>query len=749
MKNKKTKLIKWHSLIIIALVAVIGFSIAACNSDIDNEPDPIVVKPDDGGVNPNDGGTNPDDIVPGPIAGGIESSEYPGLFYIEENGAITITRYSLDGDAEGRITIPSVIDGKPVTCIGQSAFRDCANLTSITIPDSVTSIGEWAFHNCTSLTSVIIPESVTNIGDCAFHNCTSLTEITIEGDAISDYSISGLFYGCTGITNLNIGKNVTNISERRISHVISEGSISHVIFESCAGLTTVNVDPANTLYSSVDGVVFNKDKTVLIRWPRGKTGAFTMPENVTDINTGAFYYCTGPISINIGSGVTNYSFIRDLISSAYYTVLTAINIDPDNTLYSSVDGVVFNKDKTELCICPRGKTGAFTMPNSVTNIWDAAFYGCTSLTGITIGNSVPSIGRSAFRDCSGLTEITIPNSVTSIDHEAFSGCTSLASITIGNGVTYFLNDVFDGCTSLTTVNIGSGVTSISNSNFKDSTRLTDINVDAANPYLKSINGVVYRIKDDILDVNYIYLYPQGRTGAFVIPDGVTEIWGAFQNCTGLTQVTIPHSVTRIGNAAFYGCSSLTSVTIPPSVTNIGDVAFYGCSSLNSVTIPHSVTKIGGECFSDCVNLTKVTLVGTISEANFGYSAHYPFYGDLRSKFYATDAANGTPGTYTTTAPVNENSTWNKVNVNITISNVQGLYDLNGNDNVFFTHNTVGLNWTDHLSGSSSWTWLNEYASVSFTINPIVEGLSSQSYSFSFFSEDVLNGPEDTYWYRRY
>jgi len=183
----------------------------------------------------------------------------------------------------------------------------------------------------------------------------------------------------------------------------------------------------------------------------------------------------------------------------------------------------------------------------VTSIYGYTFYGCTSLTSVTIGNGVTSIGDSAFYGCTSLSSVTIPDGVTSIGTWAFGGCTSLTSVTIPDSVTSIYIYTFYGCTSLTSVTIPDGVTSIG---------------------------------------NY-----------------------AFRGCTSLTSVTIPDSVTSIGNYAFSGCTSLTSVTIGNGVTSIGQGAFYECTSLTSVTIPDSVTSIGIYAFRYCTSLTSAVFLG--------------------------------------------------------------------------------------------------------------------------------------------
>jgi len=294
--------------------------------------------------------------------------------------------------------LKSVTIGNSVTSIGDHAFCDCCSLTSITIPNSVTSIGGGAFYYCTSLTSITIPNSVTTIGDSAFCDCFNLTSITIP-DSVTSIG-GGAFFDCYSLTSITIPDSVTSIevytfyyceSLTNITIPDSVTSIGDDAFYRCTSLTSINVKENNEYYSSDEyGVLFNKDKTILIQYPIGnKRTSYTIPDSVTSIEDYAFAYCDNLTSVTIGNSVTSIG--KSAFDGCYN--LTSV-----------------------------------TIPNSVTSIGNRAFSSCDSLTSITIGNSVTSIGNYAFSSCDSLTSVTIPDSVTSIGDSAFDWCDSLSHV---------------------------------------------------------------------------------------------------------------------------------------------------------------------------------------------------------------------------------------------------------------------------------------------------------------------------------
>ncbi|MBT3483511.1 MAG: leucine-rich repeat domain-containing protein, partial [Opitutales bacterium] len=287
--------------------------------------------------------------------------------------------------------------------------------------------------------------------------------------------------------------------------------------------------------------------------------SITIPESVTSIGYAAFRSCTSLASITIPESVTSIGYA----AFQSCTNLTSITVDADNSNYSSVDSVLFNKLQTLLMEYPAGiLDNSYTIPNGVTSIVDYAFDGCTNLTSIIITDSVTSIGDYAFDDCYNLTSITIPHSVTSIGYNATRSCTSLTSIT----------------------------------------------VDAGNLNYSSSDGVLFNKLQTLL-----VQYPAGiLDNSYTIPDSVTSIGEfAFDGCTSLTSITIPDSVTSIGYAAFTTCWNLASINIPDSVTSIGNYAFESCTKLVSITIPDSVTSLGISAFHGCTSLASVTLPATL------------------------------------------------------------------------------------------------------------------------------------------
>ena len=270
-----------------------------------------------------------------------------------------------------------------VTSIGESAFSGCASLAEIVIPDSVTEIGEYAFSGCKSLAEIVIPDSVTSIGGSAFSGCTSLAEIVIP-DSVT--SIGGFaFSGCTSLSKVDLPKNLTMIEGYTFSGCSSLESI--VIPDGVTAIGTWNehdISYGNT-FSGCTSL-----KEIII------------PDSVIKILDHAFSNCTSLESITIGSGVESLG--DEWIASCRR--LENITVSPENKTYSSVDGVLFNKDKSELSAYPIGnKRSSYTIPDGVEKIGKKAFYGCRYIESLTIPVNVIEIDDSAFENCYSLKNV--------------------------------------------------------------------------------------------------------------------------------------------------------------------------------------------------------------------------------------------------------------------------------------------------------------------------------------------------------
>ncbi|MDR2711685.1 MAG: leucine-rich repeat protein [Clostridiales bacterium] len=416
-----------------------------------------------------------------------------------------------------------------------------------------------------------------------------------------------VFYFLDGVTAINFPASIE--------------SIDLTVFWACGRLTAINVASGNPNYSSSDGVLFNKSRTVLLRCPAGRAGSYTVPDGVKEIGYGAFEGCQNLTNITIPKGVISigdeaFMFCESLTSITIpdsvtvigwgafagceklttftipagvtrieeYTFdncegLTRINIpanlseiasgaflgchnlnsfavDQDNPEYSSFEGVLFNKDRSILLMCPVGKEGIYNVPAGVVTIADSAFAGCYNLTGITISQSVTGIEDEAFAGCDSLSQINIPAQLTGIGKNVFRGCTSLKSIV----------------------------------------------VDKDNPSFSSGDGVLFN-----KDKSVLLAYYGNQTGnTYTVPEGVVRIEEeAFAEAENLKGINMPKSLREIGDNAFSSCAGLTKIDLPEGILEIGEGAFTWCSKLSEINIPKSVAVIGDKPFFGCKRLASI------------------------------------------------------------------------------------------------------------------------------------------------
>ena len=337
----------------------------------------------------------------------------------------------------GDLTIPSSLNGHPVTGIGEHAFYKCKKLTSVTIPNSVTNIDRCAFEQCGGLTSVVIPESVASIGYGAFGACNSLATVKLRGKLCPAWGAP---------------------------------------FISCRALTAFEVDPENQRCKAVDGMLLSKDGSRLLVGvngdvviPDGVTKieykafsgralkSIAMPRTVMDIGDSAFENCRGLTSVVLPEGMANIGF------GAFHGC---------------------------------GGLTSVTIPNGVMNIASSAFRGCIGLTSVVLPESVKFIGNDAFRGCSNLASIAVPSNVVHIGPNAFAGTPFLDNapdglivfsgiaykwkglcppeVKIPEGVTRIFENAFERCVGLKTVTIPGSVANIESSAFSGCVGLTSL-----------------------------------------------------------------------------------------------------------------------------------------------------------------------------------------------------------------------------------------------------------------------------------
>ena len=591
------------------------------------------------------------------------SVTYNDVYYTYD--ALGTKYYNYYTKYSGLVVIPSTVTYNNttyrVTSIGNSAFEDCSNLTSITIPESVTSIGDYAFYNCSSLTAVhikdiaswcnidfgdgysnplryaknlylngelvtelTIPNTVTAIKYGAFYNYSNLTSITIPENSQLTSIGSYAFKGCSSLTSITIPESVTGIGRYAF---LDCSSLSAVHIKDIASWCNIDFysDYSNPLYYAKNLYLNGELVTEL-----------TIPNTVTAIKYGAFYNYSNLTSITIPEIVTS-------IGGDAFEGTAWYNNQTDGVVYA---GKVLYKYKGTM-----PANTSIEIKEGTVSISPSAFEGCSSLTSITIPESVTSIGGYAFSGCSGeltvncnipsasssgggafynsdFTKATIGESVTSIGDNAFSGCRSLTSITIPESVTSIGEDAFYGTAwynnqpdgvvyagkvlykykgtmpSNTSIEVKEGTVGIGSEAFRSCSNLTSITIP------ESVTSIGYKAFRDCRNLTSITIPENSQ---------LTSIGDyAFYECRSLTSITIPESVTSIGESAFEGCSSLTSINIPDGVTSIESYTFYYCDGLTTINIPESVTTIGNSAFEDCSSLTSITIPESVT--NIGNSA---------------------------------------------------------------------------------------------------------------------------------
>lgn len=585
-------------------------------------------------------------------------------------------------------------------------------------------------------------------------NANDTITITGYSDVGSYLSIPDTLDGLpvTGITNL------TFADAGLVESIAIPASVTNIAPGAFAGVgALLSVDTSNSAYSSVDGVLFDKGQTALLRCPGQIYGNYDIPDTVTNIADYAFYYCENLTNITIPNGVVrigNFVFyacygLTNITVPASVTVIgtnsfvtgniKSITVDGLNPCFSSLGGVLFNKDQTLLIQMPMGETGSYTIPDTVTMVGDYSFYSSAltniivpanvttlgtgvfnsvwGINSIAIPNSIGSIGDADFFSCQNLTNVSLPDTITNIGDQAFSGCPNLPAISLPAGLVNIGDKAFLFCEDLTNITIPDGVTNIGAYAFSECFALTNFNIpggvhrirEGTFSFCENLSSII--IPTNITSIGDSAFYYSGLTN-IIIPNSVTCIGNSAFSFSDLVHAVVGDGVTCIGSNAFENCSRLETVTLGDGLTNLGQMAFYACVDLTSIVVPNGVTNIEDSTFNDCFSLTNVIL-GTGASSIGDYA------------FYNCDSLTGLY--FAGNAPVSVSS---------------DIFDVNQIGTVYYPPNRTG--WGATFDGRPTAPWFPQITEAGFSASANQFGFTINWASGQSVVVDVctnLNNPD--------
>lgn len=523
--------------------------------------------------------------------------------------------------SQTEITLPATLGAKPVKGIDEAAFQLNDRIRKVIIPEGYQSINEDAFNYCTALEEIVIPSTVTSVAarNHCFVGCDHLKEVTVWYHNQASYK--ALYELATKIiipahlrqTGSNLGsfkavKEIAIADEGNSNFCVLDGvlftssmqsllryppaaetteytvpegveSIKANAFTGCTNLEKVVLSSTvkqleklsfSACYS-LESIYLNKGISNIDDFAFNSIFADTLKTVFLDFDLDSF---NAGNYTNVLKYVTNLYFDKDVNGNEDFGEIAAacqhakeFIVDPENEIMCSVDGVLFNKDMTEILSYPVCKRDAvYTVPESVTKLHDLAFSCTDYLEELTIPQGVTLIPEYEFEQSYSLRSIHLPDSITEIGDGAFWYCDKLESIDIPDLVTRIGYEAFGLCTSLKSVDLPDNLEYISTGAFEKCSKLSEIE----------------------------------------LPDTLKSIGtSAFAECKSLTEIIIPEQVSKIESSAFRDCKSLKKVIISGSVGQIENLAFTGCESLESITLPKSVSKIGTKCFEGCEELKDI------------------------------------------------------------------------------------------------------------------------------------------------
>lgn len=509
-----------------------------------------------------------------------------------------------------------------VTTIGASAFRNCDDLTAVTLGSGVTSISENAFWNCGMLEEINFSGALHTIGAYAFQHCTGLTDIT-WGTALSEICRNA-FQGCTALRTLSLPDPLKTIGIyafadcTELNNLTLNKSLNNLgasSFINCKKLTRVTINSAELAVPSI--WIYDDNRGIGVFSGAGSSvdAGFTVvfgpavkyiPANLFDTASLTDYGYNGYDYAHVGA-VQMSSSITEVGQVAFRSCHNLTEL----TLGSKVNNIAASAF--------RNCTGlvAFNACNALTTIGESAFRGCTSLADITWGDSLDSIGAFAFADCTGMETLSVPTPVRTINRDAFNGCTGLRSVTLPTTLTDLCAQAFYNCRKLTKLTINCRELAVPSIWIYDGNRGVGV-FSGAGSAVEGGFTVVFGDKVQFVPANLFDTaclteygmkgYDYAHVGKVEMSDSIAYVGQvAFRSCRDLEEITLGSKVAKAENNSFWGCTSLKALTVSPVLQTIGDYAFASCTALTDVTWGNALDTIGAYAFSGCTALETIAV----------------------------------------------------------------------------------------------------------------------------------------------
>lgn len=407
-----------------------------------------------------------------------------------------------------------------IKIIGKNAFHNCMNIEVLNIPEGVETLKNAAFFSCRKLQEITLPASIKYIEDMCFFDCSSLSEISLP-QALQ--SIGGsAFFGCSGITSFTVPKSVSYIGPASFNYALNAESIT--------------VDPANTYYRSVDGVLFDESLKVLLQYPAAKTDTeYSIPASVENVSDEAFIKNLFLHKVIIPATVKNITYHN----FENYDNLTAIEVADCNPYFSDDNGVLLNKSKTWLIKYPISGNAHYIVPVTVTHIGNRAFSYCRKLTSIDLPDQLVYMGNDAFFACS-FDHITLPESLKTIKEAAFSNCKLLQTIVIPSAVDSIDRLVFFDCNALTKIILPSTLVYFYADAINGCDNLSEMKMNTSAP--PEVKGSEFGFLEANVE-NCILKVPGESEDSYLNH----PIWSIYENLETFDfNITIPNTIMNIG-----------------------------------------------------------------------------------------------------------------------------------------------------------------------------------------------------------